>query len=504
MFRKSRAVLTEVATADSGPVWHTLTPQDTVHTLSSDAGAGLSVDEAARRLADSGPNELVERGSHSPWLLLWEQLTAVMVLILIAAAVLSLFLGKYLEAGAIGAIVILFALLGFFQEYRAEKAIAALKKLAIPAVRVLRGGRLQEIAARDLVPGDVIVLEAGSVVPADARILTSANLRIQEAALTGESEAVEKTTEALTRPDAPLGDRRNLAYMGTQVTYGRGTAIVVATGMNTELGRIATLLQDVGTELTPLQQRLDSVGKWLALAGVVVALLILGGGLLVGESLGEMLLTAISVAVAVIPEGLPAVVTFTLAVGAQRMLRRNALIRKLPAVETLGSVTVIASDKTGTLTENRMTVTVIDAAGHRIDMLETMRHAAPVFAGAQASPAGESGSVAAVPHEVRTLLAAVALCNDAELSPDGPAESGSFHAIGDPTEGALVVAAAQNNIAPAAVRSQFPRVAELPFDSDRKRMTTVHHVQGTSATSRRHGSHPPPTSQSPRVPSMAC
>ena len=462
MFRKSRAALTEVATTGSEPLWHTLTVQDTVHTLTSHADSGLAPDEAARRLATSGPNELIERGSRSPWQLLWEQLTAVMVLILIAAAVLSLFLGKYLEAGAIGAIVILFALLGFFQEYRAEKAIAALKKLAVPAVRVLRSGRLQEIAARDLVPGDVIVLEAGSVVPADARILTSANLRIQEAALTGESEAVEKIAEPLTRPDAPLGDRRNLAYMGTQVTYGRGTAIVVATGMNTELGRIATLLQDVGTELTPLQQRLDSVGKWLALAGVVVALLMLGGGLLVGESLGEMLLTAISVAVAVIPEGLPAVVTFTLAVGAQRMLRRNALIRKLPAVETLGSVTVIASDKTGTLTENRMTVTAIDAGGQRVDMLELLRHPAP--------------AAAAIPDEVRTLLAAVTLCNDAELSAEDLAASGAFQTIGDPTEGALVVAAARNNIVPAAVRSQYPRVAELPFDSDRKRMTTVHHV----------------------------
>ncbi|MFN8465278.1 MAG: cation-translocating P-type ATPase [Caldilineaceae bacterium] len=467
MFRKTRAALTEVATADSGPLWHTLTPQATVHTLSSDADSGLAVDEAARRLGEGGPNELVERDSRSPWLLLWQQLTAVMVLILIAAAVLSLVLGKYLEAGAIGAIVILFALLGFFQEYRAEKAIAALKKLAVPAVRVLRGGRLQEIAARDLVPGDVIVLEAGSVVPADARILTSANLRIQEAALTGESEAVEKTTGPLTLVDAPLGDRRNLAYMGTQVTYGRGTAIVVATGMNTELGRIATLLQDVGAEVTPLQQRLDSVGKWLALAGVVVALLILGGGLFVGESLGEMLLTAISVAVAVIPEGLPAVVTFTLAVGAQRMLRRNALIRKLPAVETLGSVTVIASDKTGTLTENRMTVTAIDAGGCRVDMIELLRHAAP--------------PPAAIPDEVRTLLAAATLCNDAELSAGDPAGNSALQIIGDPTEGALVVAAARNKIAAAAVRSQYPRVAELPFDSDRKRMTTVHRVPGTSS-----------------------
>jgi Ca2+-transporting ATPase len=479
------------AAEDSVPLWHTLAAEDITRQLASDAITGLSEAEASRRLGAEGPNELVERGSRSPWQLLWEQLTAVMVLILIAAAVLSLLLGKYMEAGAIGAIVILFALLGFVQEYRAEKAIAALKKLAVPNVRVLRSGRLQEVPARDLVAGDVVALEAGNVVPADVRILTSANLRIQEAALTGESEPIEKHVGQLARPDAPLGDRRNMAYMGTQVTYGRGTAVVVATGMNTELGRIASLLQDVKAEPTPLQQRLDRVGKWLALAGVIVALLIMAGGLLVGESLADMLLTAISVAVAVIPEGLPAVVTFTLAVGAQRMLKRNALIRKLPAVETLGSVTVICSDKTGTLTENRMTVTVIDAAGHRLDLLETLRPTAPVF-DASSPVVSDSGFAAGAPAEVRMLLAAGALCNDAEIAVKNGRDAGhgqdnsdasrKFETIGDPTEGALVVAAAQGGLNVPGVRSLFPRFAELPFDSERKRMTTIHRLPDTAET----------------------
>lgn len=453
------------------PLWHTLDRQQALAALQSNGEQGLGDSEAAQRLAAIGPNELVERGGRGPWRLLWEQFTAVMVLILIAAAVLSLLLGKYVEAGAIGAIVVLFALLGFFQEYRAEKAIAALKKLAVPAVRVLRSGRWQEIPARDLAPGDVVNLEAGNVLPADVRFITSANLRIQEAALTGESEAVEKVVAPLHHQDAPLGDRRNMGYMGTQVTYGRATALVVATGMNTELGRIASLLQEVESEATPLQRKLDSVGKWLALAGVIVALLILGGGLLVGESLGDMLLTAISVAVAVIPEGLPAVVTFTLAIGAQRMLRRNALIRKLPAVETLGSVTVICSDKTGTLTENRMTVTIIDAAGHRIDVQESLRHAAPAF-----TPTSPGQPIIAVPDDVRMLLSAVALCNDAELVTDGATGEGKFHTLGDPTEGALLVAAAQGGVDSAATRRHFERVTELPFDSERKRMTTIHRL----------------------------
>jgi Ca2+-transporting ATPase len=439
--------------------------------LGTDHAHGLTGDEAARRLADSGPNELVERGRKPAWRLLWEQLTAVMVLILIGAALLSLAMGKYLEAGAILAIVGLFAILGFIQEYRAEKAIAALKKLAVPAVRVYRNGVLVEVPARDLVAGDVVALEAGNVVPADVRILTSANLRIQEAALTGESEPVEKIAEAIDLAELPLGDRRNMGYMGTQVTYGRGTALVVATGMETELGRIAALLQDVPAEMTPLQQRLDSVGKWLAIGGVVVALLILGIGLATGEALSDMVLTAISVAVAVIPEGLPAVVTFTLALGAQRMLKRNALIRKLPAVETLGSVTVICSDKTGTLTENRMTVTVLDVDGHRLDLLEQLRQHTPAYDAGDV----QVGARHQQPAAVHTLLTAGALCNDAQLATE-PGE-GHFHTIGDPTEGALVVAAARSGVDVGSLRSQLPRVAELPFDSERKRMTTVHALE---------------------------
>ena len=265
----------------------------------------------------------------------------------------------------------MYALLGFSQEYRAEKAIAALKKMSVPNVRVLRDGKLQELPAHDLVPGDILQLETGNVLPADLRLLEAVNLRIQEAALTGESEPIEKHTAALSgETTCPLGDRRNMGYMGTIVTQGRGLALVVATGMQTELGKIAELIQQVKQENTPLQKRLDALGKNLAIVGVVIAAFIFVLGLMRGDELRHMLLTAVSVAVAIVPEGLPAVVTITLALGAQRMLQRNALIRKLPAVETLGSVTVICSDKTGTLTENRMTVVVLDVAEHALDLTE--------------------------------------------------------------------------------------------------------------------------------------
>ena len=432
--------------------WHLLSPSEVAEALATHEARGLAPAEADARLARHGPNELIETGAKSPWRILWEQFTAVMVLILVAAAVLSLFLDKYLEAGAILAIVVLFGLLGFFQEYQAERAIAALKKLALPTVRVVRDGTPREVSARELTRGDVVLLEAGNAIPADLRLTETVNLRVQEAALTGESEPIEKSTAALENREMPIGDRVNLAYMGTLVTNGRGRGVVVATGMETELGKIASLIQSVASEPTPLQERLEAVGKALAIGGVVVALLVFGIGIAGGESMRDMLLTAISIAVAVIPEGLPAVVTLTLALGAQRMLKRNALIRKLPAVETLGSVTVICSDKTGTLTENRMTVTVIDVAGHQFRVEESLNEA-------RSAPVG-------------LLLIGGALCNDASLQ--GESSTGTIVSVGDPTETALLVAALHGGLRKEELLTLMPRVGELPFDSDRKRMTTVH------------------------------
>ena len=446
---------------------HTLTVQNALESLASHAQTGLTQQEAATRLQTYGPNELKEGAGRRPLKILWEQFTASMTLILIAAAVVSGFLGKWQEAIAILAIVVLFGLLGFFQEYRAEKAMAALKKLAVPNVRVRRDGSTQEIAANALVPGDVVVLEAGNIVPADLRLIETSNLRIQESALTGESEAVEKSITPLEKPNAPLGDRKNMAYMGTTVTYGRGAGLVTVTGMQTELGKIAGLLQNATDEMTPLQKRLDQVGKTLAAGGLVIAALIGGISFLRGQSLLDVLLMGVSVAVAVVPEGLPAVVTITLALGAQRMLARNALTRKLPAVETLGSVTTICSDKTGTLTENRMTVTVLDVAGHRIEVNE------------DTTPSGEAQEFIGQPEphpaesSLNLLLTGGALCNDAQLKmPDASGER--HHALGDPTEGALVVAAAKYGLFKPALDATLPRRAELPFDSDRKRMTTLH------------------------------
>lgn len=450
------------------PNWYQKEPGDIVQQLATNLTTGLASAEIPGRITQHGLNELIEQGRKSPWRLLWEQFSSTMVLILLAAALVSAFLGKATETAAISAIVLLFTILGFVQEYRAEQAMAALKKLAVPTVRVRRDGRLVEQSARDLVPGDILLLEAGNLVPADVRFVESVNLRIQESALTGESEPVEKETTAL-NGELPLGDRRNMGYMGTVVTYGRGTAIVVETGMKTELGKIAALIQTVEDEVTPLQQRLDQVGKQLAVFGIVVAALVLVIGVLRGEPVSDMFLTAVSVAVAVVPEGLPAVVTVTLALGSQRMLRRKALIRKLPAVETLGSVTTICSDKTGTLTENRMTVTVIDVAGHYLELTGTARHPAPAL-----QPAGYSHLLTNQPPLIGLTLVSGALCNDASLLPDP--QTGRYVAVGDPTEGALLVAAAQAGLNRGDLEQHFPRLAEWPFDSDRKRMTTVHGV----------------------------
>lgn len=430
--------------------WHQLQATEVLVKLKSDL-AGLSLSEASSRLALNGPNQLLDRGSKSPWLIVWEQLTGVMMVLLIVAAVVSVFLGDFKDAVVILIIVILNIVLGFSQEYRAEKAMTALKKLAVPQVKVRRDRQVVEIPALELVAGDVVLLEAGNIVPADCRFIESFNLKIQESTLTGESDAVEKSVGALGGADLTLGDRKNMGYMGTLVTYGRGTGVVVETGMRTELGRIAEMIQTVKQELTPMQRRMEQLGRGLAFAAIGIVAVIFFAGLLRGEGLKLMFMTAISMAVAAVPEGLPAVMTVSLAFGAQRMLKRHALIRKLPAVETLGSITVICSDKTGTLTQNKMAVTVLDVAGHRMDL-------------------GQTGIIPHIPadkaHDLNLLLAAGALCNDANLK--------SGH--GDPTEIALLSAAALMNLKKEDLEKMLPRVAERPFDSDRKRMTTVHQV----------------------------
>jgi P-type Ca2+ transporter type 2C len=445
--------------------WHTLETKPALDELASSQSAGLTSQQVGERAAQYGANELIERGGRTPLQILWEQVTATMVLILIGAAVVAGFLGDTKNTIAILAIVVLYVFLGFLQEYRAEQAIAALKKMSVPNVRVIRNGKLQELSARDLLPGDILQLETGNVIPADLRLLEAVNLRIQEAALTGESEPIGKHTAALSNEELPLGDRRNMAYMGTTITQGRGLGVVVATGMRTELGKIAELIQQVKQEQTPLQRRLDGLGKTLAIIGVVIAAFIFGLGIWQGNEVRDMLLTAVSVAVAIVPEGLPAVVTITLALGAQRMLGREALIRKLPAVETLGSVTVICSDKTGTLTENRMTVVMLDVAEHAIDLTEQVDRDGTLRATrGLGAPTQSSLSLAAIGG---------ALCNDAELIDIGDER---FRTLGDPTEGALVVSAAKMGYWKSTLDTSFPRAAELPFDSERKRMTTVHHL----------------------------
>lgn len=356
------------------------------------------------------------------------------------------------------AIVLLFGFLGFFQEYRAEQAMAALNRMVVPRVRVHRNRATQEISAKDIVPGDILEFEAGNVIAADLRILQSFNLKVQEATLTGESEPVEKDPQPLEVEDLPLGDRKSMAYMGTVVMYGRGVGVAIGTGMQTELGKIAGLIGSVENRKTPLQEKLDKLGKLLALVGVGAALLILCVGVLMGEALTDMFLTAVSVAVAVVPEGLPAVVTITLALGGQRMLKRNALIRKLPAVETQGSVTVICSDKTGTLTQNKMTVKVVDLPGHTVEF----------------TPAPDIQK----PHAALLdfALAVSVLCNDATLE-KGTERTSDEQVIGDSTETALLIAAAERGIYKDDLYDVLPRVDEIPFDSTRKRMSTVHRIK---------------------------
>jgi Ca2+-transporting ATPase len=455
--------------------WYQIENSEIVQQLSTNSSLGLTQAEAAHRLSQYGPNELVEKPGKSPWKIVLEQLTGIMSIVLIVSAAVSLFLSDYEDAIAILAIVILNTILGFTQEYKAEQAMAALKKMAVPRVKVRRDGHVLEISAKELVPGDLVLLEAGNLVPADARLIESANLRIQEAVLTGESEPVEKTAGAIAGDNLPLGDQRNRGFMGTVITYGRGLALVTETGMSTELGKIAAMLQGVEQEATPMQRRLEQLARTLAIAALGIVAVVFTLGLLQGEELRLMFLTAISMAVAAVPEGLPTVVTIGLALGAQRMLSRKALIRKLPAVETLGSVTVICSDKTGTLTENRMTVVYLDVANHELDLKEHLQGFSPSIVKGESQPAlSEDASI-------RMLLAGGALCNDATLEPSDQNPQ-QFSAVGDPTEGALVVAAASGGLWKEDLDRRYPRVSELPFDSDRKRMTTLHKIGGEDSS----------------------
>ncbi len=447
--------------------WYTLTVEETAEKLKTDSAQGLSTAEVSRRLQQYGPNELVDRGGPGTFTILLNQFKEVMVIILIIAALVSIALGEVLDFVVIIAIVVINAALGFSQEFRAEKAMDALKKLAVPTVRVRREGQIIELSSEHLVPGDMVILETGNLVPADGRLIEGVNLRAQEAALTGESEPVEKSLAIPEGRDLQIGDRSNMVYMGTSITYGRGVILVTETGMNTELGHIADLIQEVEDEQTPLQKRLDKLGRTLALAAMAIIALVVVTGLLRGEEPEILFLTGISMAIAAVPEGLPAVVTVTLALGSQRLLKRKALIRKLPAVETLGSVTVICSDKTGTLTENKMTVTILDVAGNRQD-IETLVSRRGVLLSSELP-----GETPPEMTALNVLVRAGALCNDAVLK---YRDDGSAHAIGDPTEGALLLAADKLGYQKEQLDARWPRVAEVPFTSERKRMTTVHRM----------------------------
>ena len=459
--------LPKTGSRTDSPAWHTLTVEESFSRLESSPG-GLSSAEVARRHEEFGPNELQARAHVSPWTILLEQFKNVLIIILLLATALSAFLGHGVEAIAITVIVLFAVILGFIQEFRAERAIEALREMAAPSATVIRDGRDQRVPARELVPGDLVVLSTGDKVPADARLTEAVNLQTVEAALTGESAPVEKHSHALTEETLPPADQRNMAFAGTAATYGRGRALIVATGMATEFGKIARMLEEVDTVKTPLQKNLDRIGKSLARAAFAVVAVIVVLGLFRGQPFVEMLIFGVALAVAVVPEALPAVVTISLALGVKRMVRRNALIRRLPAVETLGSTSVICSDKTGTLTKDEMTVRRLYVAGHTIEVSGTGYEPSGNFSA--------NGSGVMSSEALSTLLRAGALASDARVEQINGA--GTWEVKGDPTEGALVVAAAKAGLNKPALDAEFSRVFEIPFTSETKRMTTLHQTPG--------------------------
>jgi Ca2+-transporting ATPase len=444
-----------------GEAWHALELPTVLDRLGA-SGDGLSGVEAARRLRSHGPNELQAVERTSAWSTLASQFKNVLILILLGATALSAVLGHELEAIVIAVIVTLAVLLGFVQEYRAERALEALRQMAAPVGHVLRDGAETSIPAREVVPGDIVALRAGDRIPADARILDAANLAVDEAALTGESGGVSKSVDTLPDKELSIGDRKNMAYAGTLVARGRGRAVVIATGMGTEFGHISGLVQSIEPGRTPLQENLDRLGRSLGKAAVAIVLVIVAIGLARGQPALEMLMFGIALAVAVVPEALPAVVTISLAIGVRRMVRRRALVRRLPVVETLGSTSVICTDKTGTLTRNEMTVRRIATADGVLDV-----------EGVGYAPVGgvmRNGSPVAVEGAALELLRAAVLASDAHLRREGDA----WLVEGDPTEGALVVAATKAGLDHSALERDHPRRGEVPFTAERRRMTTVH------------------------------
>ncbi|MDO8626374.1 MAG: cation-translocating P-type ATPase [Candidatus Magasanikbacteria bacterium] len=451
-------------TDSSQEPWHSKTSEAVLKSLGSESTRGLTVEQAQHSLAQFGLNRLAVTKSISPFAVFLGQFKNILVIILLLGVALSGFLGHAVEAIAIGVIVLFAVILGFVQEFRAEKAMEALKKMAAPIATILRGGQEVEILAEEIVPGDILVLGAGDRIAADARIIESVNMKAEEASLTGESVPVEKHSEAIAARDAALGDRKNMVFASTNISYGRGLAVVVATGMNTEIGKIAGMLQEVVSMVTPLQKNLAVVGKRLAQAAFVIVAVIVGVGLFRGSPLVEILLFGVALAVAVVPEALPAVVTISLSIGVQRMVKRNALVRRLPAVETLGATTVICTDKTGTLTKDEMTVRKIYLPGRPIIDVT----------GAGYEPEGDflaSDKPVLVEGGFLEFLKAGALCSDAHLIEN---EAKQWDIKGDPTEGALVVAAAKAGLIKTELDSEYSRVAEIPFSSEDKFMATAH------------------------------
>ena len=449
--------------------WHSMEIDSLLGELDTDPQQGLAAEEARRRLEIYGYNELKEEEKASPFTLFINQFKNTLIIILLIATILSALVGELVDAGIIMAIVIFCAVLGFIQEYRAERALDALKKMLTPTITALRGGRDYEIPSKELVPGDIILLEAGDKIPADGRLIEIHSLQSDEAPLTGESFPVEKELSVLPQ-DVPVGDRKNIVFTGTSVTYGRGKAVVTATAANTEFGKIAAELASVPQEKTPLEKRTEEIGKWLGIIAFSVCVLVAGtsivreaiGGSLDLEFTLTMLMFAIALAVAAVPEALAAIVTGALAIGMHEMAKRNALIRRMPAVETLGCATVICSDKTGTLTKGEMTARRVFAGGKLIEV-----------SGVGYAPEG-GFNPASKDVSLNMLLEGGVLCNDATLFEEG----GKWAVKGDPTEGALVVLATKAGLGQEETRQQYRRVKEFPFSSDRKRMTTIHSMEG--------------------------